>query len=372
MIVESIRLDNFRNYNRLELHPDPGINVFYGKNAQGKTNILESIYLCGTTRSHRQAKDRDMIRFGEEECHIRMKLLRGNVPCRIDIHLKKTRAKGAAVNGVPVRKASEILGLGYFVFFSPEDLNIIKNGPSDRRRFLDMQLCQLSPSYISNLNRYQKVLMQRNRLLKDISFHPEYLPTLDVWDEQMVSYGSKVILEREKFLSKISRQTQKIHSALTGGRENLLLSYEKNINADNFAAELARGRERDLKMKMSMIGPHRDDLLFQIYLPDPGDHDSDHNAGTADLRRFGSQGQQRTAALSLKLAEIEMVREKVNDTPVLLLDDVLSELDGERQKFLLSQISDIQTMITCTGLEDFLENQFQIDRMFHVQDGTVK
>ena len=174
MKIESIELVNFRNYDKLIVSLDQGTNLFYGDNAQGKTNILESVYLCGTTKSHRGSKDKEMILFGKEEAHIRMKILKNEIPYRIDMHLKKNKAKGIAINGVPIHKASELLGLGNFVFFSPEDLNIIKNGPSERRRFLDMELCQLNRIYLHNLMNYNRILMQRNKLLKDISFHPEY------------------------------------------------------------------------------------------------------------------------------------------------------------------------------------------------------
>ena len=173
MIVESVKLNQFRNYDSLELKFDKGTNLFYGDNAQGKTNILESVYLCGTTRSHKGSKDKELIHFGEEESHICMKIRKGEIPYRIDMHLKKNKTKGIAINGVPVRKASEVIGLGNFVFFSPEDLNIIKNGPSERRRFLDMELCQLDKIYLYHLSNYNKSLIQGNKLLKDFVFYTE-------------------------------------------------------------------------------------------------------------------------------------------------------------------------------------------------------
>ena len=358
MRIESIKLENFRNYEELDLALDEGTNLFYGDNAQGKTNILESVYLCGTTKSHRGSKDREMIRFGEEEAHIRMCIRKQDIPYRIDMHLKKNKAKGIAVNGVPIRRASELIGLGNFVFFSPEDLNIIKNGPSERRRFLDMELCQLNKVYIHHLGNYNRILMQRNKLLKDLPFHPEYQDTLDIWDEQMVSYGNQVIRAREEFVKDLEKIICKIHEKLSGGKEILQVSYEKNVSEEEFSDQLKKNREKDLRLKLSHTGPHRDDLMFRI--------------GDVDIRRFGSQGQQRTAALSLKLAEIQLVKEKIKDTPVLLLDDVLSELDSSRQRYLLENISRIQTLITCTGIGKFVENQFQIDRLFYVEHGTVR
>lgn len=357
MVIESIKLVNFRNYENLELSIDPGTNIFHGENAQGKTNILESVYLAGTTKSHKGSKDREMIRFGEEEAHIRLYLNRDGSRYKIDMHLKKNKPKGIAINGIPIRKASELLGLGNFVFFSPEDLNIIKSGPGERRRFVDLELCQLSKVYLFHLSNYNKILNQRNKLLKEIGFRPEYMDTLDIWDSQMVQYGQKVIEEREDFVRRLNEIIGGIHRRLSGGREELFIRYEKNVEPQDFARRLLENQEKDLKFKTTQAGPHRDDLCFLIH--------------GVDIRKFGSQGQQRTAALSLKLSEIELVKQEIKDTPVLLLDDVLSELDSNRQKYLLDGIHDIQTLITCTGIDEFVQNRFQIDRVFTVTGGVV-
>ena len=359
MIVESIKLEKFRNYKSLNLKLDKGTNIFYGDNAQGKTNILESVYLCGTTKSHRGSKDREVIQFEENESHIRMNLQRDGAPIEVDMHLKKNRPKGIAINGVPIRKASELFGIANFVFFSPEDLNIIKNGPAERRHFIDMELCQLNKVYLYHLSNYNKVVNQRNRLLKEISFHPgaDIMDTLDIWDIQMKEYGKKIIEERRKFIRRLNEIIFSIHKHLSGDKEEIEIVYEENVSLEEFEEVLKRNRERDLRMKVSMTGPHRDDICFKIQ--------------GVDIRKFGSQGQQRTAALSLKLSEIELVKQEIGDTPILLLDDVLSELDSNRQKYLLESIHDIQTMITCTGLDDFVENQFKINKVFHVVEGQV-
>ena len=338
MIVKSLKLNQFRNYESLEVSFDGGTNLFYGNNAQGKTNILEAVYLCGTTKSHKGSKDREIIRFGEEEAHIRMELVRKGSSYEIDMHLKKNRPKGIAVNGVPIRKAAELLGIANFVFFSPEDLGIIKNGPAERRRFLDMELCQLNKLYLHELSNYNKVVIQRNKLLKECSFQNQFEDMLDIWDMQMLRYGKTLIEAREKFVDELGMIIAEIHRKLTGGREELVVRYEKNVSSGEFEKKLSLTRARDLKMKMSMTGPHRDDLLFEVK--------------GVDIRKYGSQGQQRTAALSLKLAEIELVKRAIKDTPVLLLDDVLSELDSSRQQYLLDSIHDIQTLITCTGIDD--------------------
>lgn len=357
MFIESLELQNFRNYKTLSLQFDRGTNILFGDNAQGKTNILEAVYLGGTTKSHRGSKDREMIRFEQDEAHIRMQVKREAVSCRIDMHLKKNKSKGIAINGVPIRKASELFGAVNMVFFSPEDLQIIKEGPGERRRFLDLELCQLSKVYLNQLTNYNKILNQRNKLLKDLAFMPDLLPTLEVWDEQLASYGGQLILAREEFVEQLNEISVGIHANLTGEKERLELVYEPNVEREQFSLMLKKNRDKDIRFKLSSVGPHRDDLCVKI--------------NGIDIRKYGSQGQQRTAALSLKLSEIYLVKRLIHDTPVLLLDDVLSELDGSRQNYLLQSIRDIQTLITCTGLDDFVSHQFNINRVFRVIDGRV-
>ena len=357
MIIESLELKNYRNYDELHMQFSPGTNILYGNNAQGKTNILEAVYVCCTTKSHRSNKDREMIRFHEDESHIKLTVRKNDVPYRIDMHLKKNKAKGVAINGIPIRKASELFGIVNVVFFSLEDLNLIKNGPAERRKFIDLELCQLNKLYVHSLVSYNRILMQRNKLLKDLVFHPEYEETLDVWDMQMIHYGKDIIRCRQEFIGQLNEIIHEIHLNLSGSKENLIMVYDPNATVEHLEAELKRSRAQDKKQKTTLVGPHRDDIGFFM--------------GEIDIRKFGSQGQQRTAALSLKLAEIELVKRLVRDYPVLLLDDVLSELDGERQNHLLSAINHIQTMITCTGLEDFVNNRFQIDKLYRVVEGTV-
>ena len=189
MIIKSIQLSNFRNYEKLDISFDSETNIIYGDNAQGKTNILEAAYLSGTTKSHKGSKDKEMIRFGEDEAHIRTIVEKNDKEYRIDMHLRKNGAKGVAINKMPIKKASELFGILNIVFFSPEDLNIIKNGPSERRRFVDMELCQIDKYYLYNLNQYNKIVNQRNKLLKDMYKRPDLGATLDVWDMQLVNYG---------------------------------------------------------------------------------------------------------------------------------------------------------------------------------------
>lgn len=358
MILKSLELLDFRNYEKLQMELDPGTNIIYGDNAQGKTNILESIYLSGTTKSHKGSKDREMIRFGCEEAHIRTVVEKGRLDHQVDLHLKKSRSKGIAIDQLPIKKASQLFGILNLVFFSPEDLNIIKNGPSERRRFLDVELCQLDRVYLHYLTKYNKILNQRNRLLKDISHHAGLLDTLDIWDLQLVKCGRHIIEVRQSFIEKLNVIIIDIHRKLSGGKETLILKYEPDAAADDLEEKLKKCRERDLKLGQTGAGPHRDDLLFSIH--------------ETDIRRFGSQGQQRTSALSLKLAELTLVKESISETPILLLDDVLSELDSSRQNFLLNSIHDIQTLITCTGLDEFVKNRFQINKVFQVVEGHVR
>ena len=357
MNIRSIELKNFRNYENLEISFDEGTNILFGDNAQGKTNILEAAYMSGTTKSHKGSRDREMIRFGEEEAHLKTVVVRGGREYQIDMHLKKNRAKGIAIDKIPIKKASELFGILNIVFFSPEDLNIIKNGPAERRRFLDSELCQLDRIYLADLTNYNKILAQRNKLLKDMIYRRGLSDTLPVWDMQLIETGKKIIRSRKQFVDELREIVSDIHYRISGGKEELFLKYEPNIDDIFFEDELSRAKEKDKKLCQTSVGPHRDDLLFSI--------------GDVDIRKYGSQGQQRTSALSLKLSEIELVRKSISDTPVLLLDDVLSELDSSRQNYLLNNISDTQTIITCTGLDEFVRNRFTVNRVFEVIAGHV-
>ena len=336
---------------------DKSTNIFYGDNAQGKTNILEAVYLSGTTKSHRGTKDKDMIQFGANESHIETIVEKNGIKYQIDMHLKKNSPKGIAINKIPIRKASELFGIINIVFFSPEDLSIIKNGPAERRRFVDMELCQLDSFYLYNLNNYNKIVNQRNKLLKELSFNPGLKDTLSIWDSQLLSYGSKVIERRISFVEQLNDIIYDIHRKLSGDKEDLRIIYEPDVTLQDYERRLQEGQDRDIRLKQTSTGPHRDDFCFKV--------------GDIDIRKFGSQGQQRTAALSLKLSEIELVKKITKDTPVLLLDDVLSELDSNRQNYLLNSIGDIQTIITCTGLEEFVNNRFEINRVYKVSNATV-
>ena len=357
MIIKSVALNNFRNYEGLDLELGKNLNILYGDNAQGKTNVLEAIYVCGTTKSHKGSKDKDIIRLGCEDAHIRMIVEKDSIEHKIDMHLKKSRSKGIAIDGVPIKRSGDIFGLVYIVFFSPEDLNMIKEGPGERRRFLDMELSQMDKVYLYHLTKYNKILAQRNNLLKQIGQDRSLTDTLDVWDKQLIENGKVLIRSRAQFIDSINEIIKPIHSRLTGDVENIKLVYEPNVTEEEFEKKVAKNRDRDIYQKMTLTGPHRDDICFLI--------------NDNDIRKFGSQGQQRTAALSLKLSEIELVKKTIKDNPILLLDDVLSELDRKRQNYLMDSINDIQTLITCTGLEELVEKKKEVSRLYHVVNGNI-
>ena len=360
MYVQSLELQNFRNYKNLNISFDIGTNILYGNNAQGKTNIMEAVYVCGTSKSHRSAKDKEMIAFNEQDAHIKMVVMKRDVPIRIDMHLRKNKTKGIAINGIPIKKVSELFGVINIVFFSPEDLSIIKNGPMDRRRFIDLELCQLDKVYVHNLMNYNKIINQRNQLLKDLNYYydSDLYNTLDIWDMQLAEYSTKIISRRSEFIEELNEIIYGIHRNITNGKEEIYIKYEPNIYGNNIYEELKKSRDKDIKYKTTSIGPHRDDISF-------------YNKNI-DIRKYGSQGQQRTAALSLKLSEIELVKNVIKDMPVLLLDDVLSELDNSRQSHLLNSLHNVQTIITCTGLDEFVQNRFNIDNVYKVVEGTVE
>lgn len=358
MIIESLELLNFRNYERECFIFDENTNVLYGDNAQGKTNVLEAIYFCSTSRSHRGSKDKKMIRFDMPEAHLRMNLLKGSIHHKVDIHLKRNKAKGIAVDGVPIKKTADLLGICNVVFFSPEDLEIIERGPDARRHFIDMELCQLDPMYLFHLTKYKQVLRQRNELLKQIGLNKDLLDTLDIWNSELVKYGNYVISSRKSFIDKLNDYIQEIHKNLTGQKETITLRYEPSVREEDFATQIVMSEQKDLFTGTTNIGPHRDDLSFL--------------SEEIDFREYGSRGQKRTAALSLKLTEIKIVEEKKGEKPILLLDDVLSELDRNRQNYLLEHIKGIQTIITCTGLEEFVKNGINIQKTFEIESGKVK
>jgi len=275
----------------------------------------------------------------------------------LDVHLRKNKAKGIAVDGALIRKTSQLMGMIPIIFFSPEDLSIIKAGPSLRRRFMDMELSQLDPMYMSHLVRYNKIVSERNSLLKQISLYPTLSETLEGWDRQMIPSARYIIDKREQFCQDINCIMGEIHELISGGKETIRISYENNTDINNIEDRLLENRNKDILSGSTSVGPHRDDLKISV--------------NEIDLRKYGSQGQQRTAALSLKLSEIRLIESAKKEKPVLLLDDVFSELDRQRQNHLLFHIKDIQTLVSCTGIDDFVGERMKIDKVFHVSSGVI-
>lgn len=360
MYIESIELKNFRNYDELNLEFNKNVNFIIGNNAQGKTNLLEGIFMSSIGKSFRTSKDAEMIMFNKDFCKIKVKAQKEYFPIEVEILIKKDQGKNIKVDGVSVTKTSDLLENIYIVIFSPEDLKIVKDEPEKRRKFIDRELCLLKPSYYNNLSNYKKVLQQRNTYLKEKNVDPS---VLDIWDMQLSHFGSKIIEERKIFIEKINKISKRIHSNITNEKENLRIEYNPNIKyEDNLENKiynsLKKSFENDYRLRTTTIGPHRDDIDFFI--------------DDINVRSFGSQGQQRTAALSLKLAELNLIKEESGENAILLLDDVMSELDSTRQEFLIKSLSDIQLFITTTEITDALKEVIEKGKIYTVDKGTVK
>lgn len=379
MYIKKLKLKNYRNYEEVEVDFDKKINIIYGDNAVGKTNLLESIYMCSTSKSHRNVKENDIINFNKEEAHIKLIYVKDREEKNktIDIQLNKDSKKGIAKNGIKVEKISDFLGELNVILFSPEDLNIIKDGPQVRRKFLNVEISQIDKIYVSLIQNYNKILNQRNALLKDIhkevGNNKDYLISmLDTYDEQISKYGMEVIKKRKENIKKIAEKIINIHLLISDKKEKLIVDYENDILEkdsekeisenynyflDKYLKKIKDAREIDIKNQYTMIGPHRDDISFFI--------------DEKDIRKFGSQGQKKTAGISLKLSELDILKEKINETPVLLLDDVFSELDESRQKLLVKNIVDIQTIITCTGIKKNVFDLLKPEKVLKVSDNKI-
>ena len=363
MWVDNISATNFRNLQVQNQVLSPGVNILHGMNAQGKTSFLESIYFCAFGRTMRLGStDKDLICFGEQAAHVKIDIHRGNLPTTLDAHMERVgnkTKKGIFANNLPIKHMKDLFGRLLVVMFSPEDLRLIKAGPYERRRFMDMEICQLSPVYYSDLKEYHKVLKQRNTLLKTLYKDKSLQDSLSIWDEQLANYGRRIIRARKTFVKKICELAKEIHYNITQGTENLQLTYEPSItNEENYLEIITKANNRDITQGTTTLGIHKDDINFTI--------------NNISARYFGSQGQQRTAALSAKLAEIEIIKLSTAETPILLLDDVLSELDGKRQQFLLAQINEMQTIVTCTGLEDVLLQMGDSHHIMKMQNGIIE
>ncbi|MCQ2561208.1 MAG: DNA replication/repair protein RecF [Clostridia bacterium] len=355
MYFSRVKLDNFRNYGSQTIDFHEKLNLFLGHNAQGKTNLLESLFVMSLGKSFRTNKDSDMISFGSPYARVVADVIENNEETEIEIQYKP-EGKIIKVNGIKMARAVDLLENVYVVIFSPDDLRIIKDGPESRRRFLDRELCQIKPVYYSDLGNYKKVLKQRNTLLRE---NNKDKTLFSVFDESLADYGVRIVNERKRFVERLQEISGKIHNDISTGSEFLTIDYETDVtDKDEYRYILEKNFEKDIYKGHTGFGPHKDDLKIEI--------------NGVDIRVFGSQGQQRTAALSMKLAEIGLIKQETGSDAILLLDDVLSELDANRQRFLIESMKDVQVFITATDIDPNVKGLLPEGYEFSIEKGIAK
>ena len=363
MYIRSIELKDFRNYESLHLQFNKSVNLILGKNAQGKTNLLEGIYVTSVGKSFRTNKDSELIRFGCDFASVNIEAVKDDMDCNIEIIYSKDQKKYAKIEGIKLKKTSELLKNVFIVIFSPEDLKIVKDEPEKRRKFIDRELCQIKPAYYDNLSNYKKILIQRNAYLKEFNINRSML---DVWDRQLSKYGAAVMHMRKNFIKDLSLTAGQIHSKITNGKEKVEIKYAPNVEffanskeqEEKFYEKIKESYDVDIRQRTTTKGPHKDD--FELFIDG------------INVRSFGSQGQQRTCALSLKLAEIKIIEEETGYKPILLLDDVMSELDIERQEYLVKSLSGVQLFITTTEIPEILTRKFPNYTAYKVEKGEIE
>lgn len=350
----------------MKLEFDQKLNIIIGDNAQGKTNLLEAIYVSGFGKSFRTAKDSDLVSFGKEIANVKIELQKDNGLLEIiEYRINDKSKKEFLINGVNITKISELLGTMNIILFYPDDLKLIKESPVERRKFLNRELSHISKIYCADIIDYNKILFQRNELLKKILYKPEFRDLIDVWDEQLTDKGARIILRRKKFIEDLNVISRKIHADVTKNKEILNVAYITTIkNMENYDTiksdlmiKLRKSIDTDIRRGYTSVGPHRDDIETTI--------------NGINIKSFGSQGQQRTAALSLKLSEIEIIKNDVGEYPILLLDDVMSELDVNRQKDLIYTLMNVQTIITTTDIKNLLDDYINASRIIKIKNGNV-
>ncbi|MDR0850737.1 MAG: DNA replication/repair protein RecF [Christensenellaceae bacterium] len=356
VVITQFKIENFRSFDKFSTKLTSGLNIFVGKNAQGKTNLLESIYFCGVGKSSRTNKEKELIKWDKERARISVELEKQYNNCKIDVFLSKADKKTIRINGIPIKRMGELMGELMVIYFSPDEIRLIKDAPQDRRRFMDIDISQMSKHYFYLLLRYEKILNQRNKLLKQTKSLSVLKDMLSVWDSQLAETAGKIIISRIKFITLLSPFAAEIHSYITDGKEDLTLSYQGVVGKDDkditekLLKAYSQSIEKDFDLGYTTVGPHRDDIKVMI--------------NDIDIRSFGSQGQQRLATLSMKLAELKIFKSEKGETPVLLLDDVLSELDSARQRRFLDKIKGLQIILTCTKYDYTLgpnDQKIQID-----------
>lgn len=366
MYIKRLELRDFRNYEYLDIDPCEKVNLILGKNAQGKTNLLEALYMSAIGRSFRTSKESELIKFGSQSGKIKVYAVKNYLDVSVEIILNRkgisSSEKFVKKDGKSLNRASQLIDNILIVIFSPEDLKIVKDEPEKRRRFINRELVQISHSYYEKFTGYCRILAQRNAFLKGECQDKDML---DLWDTQLAEYGSYVIKMRADFIRKISGYSAKIHSGITAGAESLEIKYEPDLNEESdrekqkkeFYDALKKAHPSDMRNRTTSVGPHRDDIGFFV--------------NGLDMRSFGSQGQQRTCALSLKLAEIDLIKEEMEEDAVLLLDDVMSELDADRQEYLISTMKGRQMFITTTDIDESLKEKFSEASVFYINNGSI-
>ena len=360
MKITEAQLNNFRSYEACALEPCAGVNVLLGDNGQGKTNVLEALYLCCTGRSHRTRQDRELIRWGADFAQVGVRAERRDGSHEVELTLPALGRRKIKIAGQEISRSGELMGHVTGVLFSPEDLRTVKDGPAERRRFVDMALSQVKPAYYYALQRYARALKQRNETLRAIAAQPAFMATLDAWDEQLAAAGAELTRYRRDYIARLSEAAAATHRDIADGREHLEIRYVPSVSAgDDVQANLDAlfaARETDLRRMTTSVGAHRDDVLLLVE--------------GRDVRAFGSQGQQRTAALAMRLAEMDVMREQLEEWPMLMLDDVMSELDPGRRRQLVSRLAGIQTFITCTDEDDLAGAE--IGKAWRVENGALR
>ncbi|HZK34139.1 MAG TPA: DNA replication/repair protein RecF [Bacillota bacterium] len=366
LYLREFSLKNFRNYNSLNLKFSSNLIYFIGPNAQGKTNIIEAIFLSCTGRSHRTSKERELINWDSDEALVRTSVEKQEGSSEISIYLSRNEKKRVNINGTQTKRLGELMGHLNSVIFSPEDLKLVKEGPVERRRFMDIEISQINPRYFYYLQQYNRVLNHRNNLLKEIQRKPSLRKTLPVWNEQLIKSGSYIIQQRIKFVNSLQNISREIHKEISHGDEDLSIEYRTSIPTkaaeigeirESFSKELEKKEKDDIERGVTSRGCHRDDMGIDI--------------NGADVRTFGSQGQKRTTVLSLKLSELEFMYNETGEFPLLLLDDVMSELDPVRQQMLLKYIGKVQTFITTTDINHLPQSLDSDREEYFVEKGSL-
>ena len=367
MKINSIRLENFRNYDKLELEFDEHRNIIVGENAQGKTNLIEAIYLTAFAKSFRTNNTGDLVKFGENLANVHINFENDEINKEISIVLRQDGKKMVKIDGKTAKKTADLLNNVVVIIFSPDDLRIIKDSPEKRRAYINRELSQIRPKYYELLRNYTDVLKQKNALLKNMNnshnsrtFNEDML---DVYDRQLADFAYEIIRYRKEFVDMLSQDAAEIMASISNEKENLRIEYKTSCDyitategRELLYKQFYHNRDKDLYAGYSTLGPHRDDIEFYI--------------NDTDAKKYGSQGQQRTIALSLKLAEIRIAKRLMGESPILLLDDVLSELDLDRQKFLVNQIDDVQLFITSAEVNDEIIGSLN-GAMLEVHEGSI-